>query len=374
MKKRGAKLDYAGARVFFPLILMIMAVLAGGCQFEVGLAQSGRRHHSLSAAEKISVNMICFGSENEQKAEAAELTVYFRRPPTPGDRGAEVIIGLAGLQAAGWEGIIVYPEGAGTESVAAELAAKIVDGYNADIFRFYLKPKGESGVKELLNNLEVRFIGNDIAGRSSAVKFTDLLRQGAAEIFWYGSNYVVASQLRVEAGGQIFVRLVSSECQKFCGESNRAPALGLFHSQIGLVKNYASCKEAIWQIRIPSGLPEGVYYFLDADAEFHVNSGTCTHAYIEIRNPGLRFDTGAPARYRLVSSAAAVYEQPDAEGICLHTLPAGAVVKMLAEKVVNGELWCRTSVLVPVTPENYHEARELKTVLLALANNKQTYC
>lgn len=185
--------------------------------------------------------------------------------------------------------------------------------------------------------------------------------------------YLVASPLIVKPGDEVSVALKSDRRFEIKGE----PALGLFRPEIGLVKNYGRMKENYARVKIPPDLPAGNYYFLAADPKFRVNSGVGTHACIRVVNPDiLPVDPGKAPR-RLVAMATPLYGRPEAAAPPYHILSPGAVVRVLAVKEAAGEQWywaqvnvyetgreragwLRAAATVPVTPENYRTAREVR--------------
>ncbi|SHJ51673.1 hypothetical protein [Desulfofundulus thermosubterraneus] len=185
--------------------------------------------------------------------------------------------------------------------------------------------------------------------------------------------YLVASPLVVKPGDKVSVALKSDRLHEIKAEL----ALGLSCPGIGLVKNYGRLKDNHARVKIPPDLPAGNYYFLAADPKFRVNSGVGTYAYIHVVNPDvLPADPGKAPR-RLVAMAAPLYSRPEAAAPPYHTLSPGAVVRVLAVKEAAGEQWywaqvnvyetgreragwLRAAATVPVTPENYRTAREVK--------------
>lgn len=378
------------AAALFAVSFVFGVILSSGCLRE------GERYRSAGGQAKdlpglqVSASLVYLGSPPGQRVDAAELTVMCAlRSPEDG-RAAQCVVGLAGLKAASWQGIAVDGEAACGKPEAVELAAvaevigRRPDGFLDCASRFYLVPVAEGNSESLARHLKICCYtapGGDSATQpSQMVTWDSLLRKGTGSEDWYRGDYLVALPFVVEQGGCTRVTIVTSESHGISTDResrNIDLALGLFHSQIGLIKNYGPVESTDTRVQIPPDLPAGTYYFTVADREFHINSGTSTKAYVKVPNPTLGIGLPANAHYRLIAAAAPVFDRPGSSGACLHILPPGAVVKVFASRETTGGRWywaqfnvyktgteragwLRADATVSITPENYRAARDVR--------------
>lgn len=379
-------------RVFaaVPLSLcLLIATLVSGCLGSSDWTRGADREEKALPGPRLYADLVYFGHPSGRKVDGADLKVRCALPPPENGRTPQCIIALTGLKAAGWQGIEVEAEAAPRKPETAELAAVAeITSRGSDGTLHYSSSfclAGQGQIDTLVRHLKIYCYtaqGSDaVADRAPArvATLASLRRDGACRTSSLRDHYLIVQPLVVRTGEYTRVSIVSNTLARALkdGKSeNLDLGLGLFRRQIGLIKNYGPVKSTDMRVQIPPDLPAGTYYFGVADREFHVNSGIC-YTHVKVLNPALTADMSVKPRYRLVAAAAPVYDRPGSPGSRLRVLPPGAVIKVLARKETAGEQWywaelnvyesgkekagwLRAGAVVPITPENYRTARDVR--------------